>query len=140
MLKIQLPEVTVNTLDNEVKITFYAYRVLAKDFAANRLAALLIEKTEEDYGDFTNMYTDVVTYVTAMEFNWSDTTPEPIKNLETWWDMLNTETPEECYLYLANMFPLSTVAALVNAQSQAQKITKPKVELDNSGEAGADPN
>jgi hypothetical protein len=127
---------------NMVGIEFIRYGTLNEYQESVSLAVYLKEKTGRDDNYFFIRYAERVKAVHNMVFEWRDDPPEAFKSLETWWNMLSSQSDEECYLYYVMNVSMQITQEFGEAYDRARKIWKPahQRQTPEEKETETDPN
>lgn len=109
-----------------IAVDVFGFRNVERDALMVALAARLEEETGRQDGSFTMSYAERVTYTIGMYFDYDQDTPQEYRNIETWWNMVNSGTdPSECYVYYVINVPNFQTNMYGEAVDKAHMIWKP---------------
>ncbi len=124
--------------------TFHDAQLYDYEYKANRDAVRLRELLGRADDVFTEGYSEILVYTVALQFHFSADTPDSVRALETWWQMVQRGDPAvECYLYMTNHVHGRVIRELRSAINSATRLwttAEEKSFLELTEQEQADPN
>lgn len=125
-------------LHGMVAADIFKFRNVERDSKAVALANQLREQAGRDDGAFYVFYAQRMIYTDALHFSWHPEAPLEFKNLEKWWNMVQSgESELECYLFYVGNISNPVSNEWQTAVEAAHTIWKPPQETNKESD---DPN
>jgi len=120
----------------------FGFRNVKRDVLVIDMQERLRESTGRDDGSFTTAYSQRVVYTDQMNFQWHEDVPQELRNLQEFWDMVQSGKDEvECYLYYIDSIPNYVTNAWQKVVDDSHVIWKPSEQRPVTANAGDnDPN